>query len=195
MKPEQAALRSKTAGLRAPRAAETRPAVLGERSWAVTVATTIKSRSRASMPECRSASRPARVAMSATDSLSAMRRVWIPTLLRIHSSLVSTIRLRSSLVRTLSGWYEPTPVTRDPRDGETFCPRLRVAVVMVVPHVRSGQGFAGGRAAQWSRRPWFRDVSSLGLDFRCLPAWDLSLVSTRCLVPARRRKRDGKPWS
>ena len=42
--------------------------------------------------------------MSATVSLSAIRRVAMPTRSRIHSSLVSTIWARSSLVSTRDGW-------------------------------------------------------------------------------------------
>ena len=67
-----------------------------------------RSTSDGASPEAASAFAPAASAMSATVSSSrATRRDWMPTRDLIHSSLVSTIFARSSLVTTLAGWYPP----------------------------------------------------------------------------------------
>src|ERR671915_109998 len=70
-----------------------------------------RSSSDASRPATASASRAAlteRVVV--VSSSAAMRRSRIPVRVTIHSSDVSTIRDRSSLVRTRDGAYIPQPV-------------------------------------------------------------------------------------
>ena len=85
--------------------AATRAAMFGDRSMAVQVATMTRSTSSAVTPEFVMAADAALAAITSTgSSSSAMCRVWIPTRLRIHSSFVSTIFARSSLVSTLGGW-------------------------------------------------------------------------------------------
>jgi hypothetical protein len=68
------------------------------------VATNTVSMSAAVSPELASAFSAANVAMSATDSDSAMRRSAMPTRSRIQASLVSTIVASSALVTTRLGW-------------------------------------------------------------------------------------------
>ena len=97
-------LRSYAAGALMPSFAATRAATFGLRSTDVQVATATRSMSAAVRPEPASALPAAAAAMSATVSLSAMRRVAMPTRSRIHWSLVSTIWARSSLVSTRAGW-------------------------------------------------------------------------------------------
>ncbi|CPU66814.1 Uncharacterised protein [Mycobacteroides abscessus] len=124
-KPEHATFTSSTAGPTTPRRSSsdassgvdcpgmtpvrrwyaTRPAVLGERSVAVAVATMTRSTSAGSTPASSSAWRAAAVAMSATVvSSSATCRVTMPVRERIHSSLVSTSCAMSSFVSVFSGW-------------------------------------------------------------------------------------------
>ena len=74
--------------------------------------------SAGSSPESFSARAPASAAMSTSCvSLSAMRRLSMPTRERIHSSLVSTRAASSSLVTTRSGWKLPSPSSRAPGDA------------------------------------------------------------------------------
>ncbi len=88
-----------------PRRWATLVATFGQRSTDEQVATTTRSMSAAISPEPASAFSAAAAAMSATvSSPAAMRRVAMPTRSRIHSSLVSTICARSSLVSTRDGW-------------------------------------------------------------------------------------------
>lgn len=103
-KPEQAVLRSYAPGALMPSLAATRQATLGLRSTDVQVATTTRSMSAAVSPALASALPAAAVAMSATVSSPAIRRVTMPTRSRIHSSLVSTIWAISSFVTTREGW-------------------------------------------------------------------------------------------
>src|SRR5215472_17147401 len=66
-------------------------------------------------PLAASALPPAATDMSATVSSGpAIRLLAIPTRLRIHSSLVSTVAARSSLVTIFAGWYPPKASTRAP---------------------------------------------------------------------------------
>ena len=70
---------------------------------------------RARAPASFSARAPASAAMSTSCvSLSAIRRLSMPTRERIHSSLVSTRAASSSLVTTRSGWKLPSPSSRAP---------------------------------------------------------------------------------
>ena len=70
----------------------------------VAVATRIKSISLALILACSIAFSAAFAAMSLVySSLAAMRRSLMPVRVVIHSSLVSTMRERSSLVRIFSG--------------------------------------------------------------------------------------------
>ena len=87
-----------------PSRAATRVATFGQRSIEEQVATTTRSMSAAVSPEPASAFSAAEVAMSATVSASAIRRSAMPTRSRIHSSLVSIVLARSSLVTTREGW-------------------------------------------------------------------------------------------
>ena len=60
--------------------------------------------SSGSMPAVRMARRPATAAIEAVVSwAAATRRSRIPVRVTIHSSVVSTIRSRSALVRTCAG--------------------------------------------------------------------------------------------
>ena len=80
-------------------------AVFGIGASGVQVATMIRSMSSEDRPLAARALPPALTAMSATVSSGpAIRRLAMPTRLRIHSSLVSTIVASSSLVRTRAGW-------------------------------------------------------------------------------------------
>ena len=80
-------------------------AVLGICTSGVQVATITRSMSAGDRPLAASALPPAATAMSATvSSGAAIRRLAMPTRLRIHSSLVSTVAASSSLVTTLAGW-------------------------------------------------------------------------------------------
>ena len=64
----------------------------------------MRSMSSGSRPAVRMARRPATEAIDAVVSCAAAtRRSRIPVRLTIHSSLVSTIRSRSALVRTWGG--------------------------------------------------------------------------------------------
>ena len=79
------------------------------------VATITRSMSAGESPLAARALPPAATAMSATVSSGpAIRRLAMPTRLRIHSSLVSTVLARSSLVTTLAGWYPPNARIRAP---------------------------------------------------------------------------------
>ncbi len=105
MKPAHTTLMSIRAGEPSPSRAATRAAVLGLRPCAVQVATSTRSISAGARPLLASALAAASAAiMSTLSSGPMMWRVRMPTLLRIHSSLVSTILARSSLVSTLVGW-------------------------------------------------------------------------------------------
>ena len=105
MKPAQTTLMSIAAGRGTPSRAATRAAVFGERSTAVEVATSTRSMSPGASPAAASALAAACAASSSTGSSGpAMWRVRMPTRLLIHSSLVSTMARRSSLVSTLAGW-------------------------------------------------------------------------------------------
>src|SRR5438105_11756211 len=77
--PEHAVLRSYAAGEAMPSLAATRVATFGQRSTDEQVATVTRSISAAERPELASALPAAAAAMSATDSVSAMRRVTMPT--------------------------------------------------------------------------------------------------------------------
>lgn len=103
--PAQTTLTSIAAGEGMPRRAATRAAVFGDRSIAVEVATTTRSTVSGPCPAAASALAAACAASSSTGSSGPARwRVRMPTRLRIHSSLVSTMPARSSLVRILAGW-------------------------------------------------------------------------------------------
>lgn len=106
VKPEQTTLMSMTAGPPPmPSLAATRAAMLGERSIAVDVATRTRSMSSGVSPAFARALPAAWKASSSTGSSGpAMWRVLMPTRDRIHSSLVSTMAARSSLVITFAGW-------------------------------------------------------------------------------------------
>src|SRR5580658_2230785 len=98
MKPEHAALTSKQA------------AVAGIGRSGVIVATIKRSMSEALTPASSRARCPARTPRSdVACSSEAILRSRIPLRARIHSSEVSTIRARSSLVKMRSGAYEPVP--------------------------------------------------------------------------------------
>lgn len=102
--PEQTTLMSITAGEPMPRRAATRADMLGERSMAVEVATRTMSMSEGCSPAVARALAAACAARSSTGSSGPPTcRVLMPTRLVIHSSLVSTMTARSSLVRTLAG--------------------------------------------------------------------------------------------
>ena len=104
MKPEQAALTSNAGQPAAPRRACTRQAVDGKMRSGVVVPTTISSISEASTPAASSARTAAWKARSPVVSPSAATCRWrMPVRAAIHSSEVSTIFARSSLVRTLAG--------------------------------------------------------------------------------------------
>ena len=80
-------------------------ATLGMDVSAVQVATITRSMSAADRPLAASALPPAALAMSARlSSGPAIRLLAIPTRLRIHSSVVSTVAASSSLVSTRAGW-------------------------------------------------------------------------------------------
>ena len=80
-------------------------AVFGICASGVQVATITRSMSSGDRPLAASALPPAATAMSATVSSGpAIRRLAMPTRLRIHSSVVSTVAASSSLVTTLAGW-------------------------------------------------------------------------------------------
>src|SRR5579859_1548822 len=90
-------------------------AVLGIKTSGVQVATITRSMSAAARPLAASAFPPAATAMSVTVSSGlASRLLSMPTRLRIHSSLVSTVAARSSLVSTFAGWYPPNARIRAP---------------------------------------------------------------------------------
>ncbi len=86
-----------------PRRRATVADTLGIGASGVQVATITRSMSSGDRPLAASALPPAMTAMSARVSSSAIRRLAMPTRLRIHSSLVSTVAARSSLVTTLAG--------------------------------------------------------------------------------------------
>src|SRR5262245_3893220 len=95
----------------------TTAAVFGIITSGVHVATITRSMSSGDSPLPASALPAAATAMSATVSSGpAMRLLAIPTLLRIHSSLVSTVAASSSLVTILAGWYPPNARTRAPTE-------------------------------------------------------------------------------
>jgi hypothetical protein len=103
--PAQAVLTSMVAGAGMPSWRATRAAMLGLRSVAVQVATTTRSTASATMPAWRRAAAAASAAIRSRGSSGpAIRRSRMPTRLRIHSSLVSTIVARSWLVSTFAGW-------------------------------------------------------------------------------------------
>src|SRR5450631_1196909 len=90
-------------------------AVLGIGASVVHVATISRSMSAGDRPLPASAFPPAATAMSASVSSGpAIRRLAMPTRLRIHSSLVSTCWAISSLVTTRVGWYPPNDRIRAP---------------------------------------------------------------------------------
>jgi hypothetical protein len=90
-------------------------ATFGMAVSAVQVATTTRSMSAAGRPLAASAFPPAAVAMSARlSSGPAIRLLAIPTRLRIHSSVVSTVAASSSLVTTRAGWWPPKARIRVP---------------------------------------------------------------------------------
>src|SRR5215472_473511 len=90
----------------------TTAAVLGIITSGVQVATITRSMSAGDRPLPASALPAAATAMSATVSSGpAILLLAIPTRLRIHSSLVSTVAASSSLVTILAGWYPPKAST------------------------------------------------------------------------------------
>src|SRR6266700_5179782 len=100
-----------------PRRVATMAAVFGIMTSGVQVATVTRSMSAADRPLAASALPPAATAMSATLSSGlASRLLSMPTRLRIHSSLVSTVPARVSLVSTFGGWYPPNARIREPWD-------------------------------------------------------------------------------
>ena len=77
-----------------------------------------RSMSAGDRPLPASALPPATTAMSVTlSSGPAIRRLTMPTRLRIHSSVVSTWAARSSLVTTWPGWWPPKDKIRAPAAG------------------------------------------------------------------------------
>src|SRR4051812_9612408 len=118
MNPEHAAARSNPGTPGNPRLCATKHAVDGKIISGVTVAQMISSMSFASKPAAAIALRAAAVARVAVDSPSeTMRRSRMPVRWTIHSSLVSTIFARSSLVNRLSGNWLPVPTMLAPRVG------------------------------------------------------------------------------
>src|SRR4051812_35916323 len=108
--PLHAAERSKAGVEPMPKDAATKHAVDGNAISGVAVPTTTRSISLASTPAAfiaRVAAWLARVAVDSVDE--AIRRSLIPVRCMIHSSLVSTIRERSSFVSRFSGTYDPVP--------------------------------------------------------------------------------------
>ena len=102
-------------GDRMPSRVATWAAALGIWLGIVQVATSTRSMSDAPRPLAASALPPAVTAMSTLDSSGpATRRLAMPTRLRIHSSLVSICRARSSLVTTRAGWCSPRARIRAP---------------------------------------------------------------------------------
>src|SRR5205814_7827766 len=84
----------------------------------VAVATRIRSISLAEIFACSIAFSAAFVAMSLVcSSFAAMRRSLMPVRVVIHSSLVSTMRDRSLLVRIFFGTYLPVPMIETVRRG------------------------------------------------------------------------------
>src|SRR4051812_29732241 len=116
MKPLQAADMSNAGTPGSPRSAPMKHAVDGKTISGVIVAQTIRSRSFGSMPAASMALRAAAAPRVAVDSPGpAMRRSRMPVRWTIHSSLVSTIRDSSSLVRRFSGSALPVPVMMAPK--------------------------------------------------------------------------------
>jgi hypothetical protein len=105
-----------------PSRAATVAATLGIALSAVEVATITRSMSAGARPLAASALAPAAAAISATVSSGpAILRLAIPTRLRIHSSLVSTVWARSWLLTTLAGWYPPKASIRVPAAHSVLC--------------------------------------------------------------------------
>jgi hypothetical protein len=103
-KPAQAAEISRQAALVAPIFFWTKQAVAGKSMSGVAVATRIRSISAGEIFACSIAFSAAFAAMSLVcSSFAAMRRSLMPVRVVIHSSFVSTMRDRSSLVRTFLG--------------------------------------------------------------------------------------------
>jgi hypothetical protein len=103
-KPEQTACRSKAAPWTMPRPACTVTAVAGKVWSGVEVASTIRSMLEASTWALISAARAACSARSEVSSpAAAMWRSRMPVRCTIHSSVVSTERASSSLLRTRAG--------------------------------------------------------------------------------------------
>ena len=97
-------MRSNAPGATMPSRVATVAAVLGMGASGVQVATMTRSMSAGDRPLAASAFPPAATAMSASVSSGpAIRRLTMPTRLRIHSSLVSTCWAISSLVTTRAG--------------------------------------------------------------------------------------------
>ena len=109
--PEQAALKSNACRRVAPRPSCTREAVDGKRCSGEAVATITISTRFAGTSATRNASCAALMARVAVVSCGSVAMcLWrIPVRVRIHSSLVSTMRDRSSLVRMWLGTLFPHP--------------------------------------------------------------------------------------
>ena len=106
-------------------------AVFGIGASGVQVATITRSMSAGDRPLAASALPPAATAMSATVSSGpAIRRLAMPTRLRIHSSVVSTVAASSSLVTTRVGWYPPNARIRAP--AEPSVSRIRSPLLQSV---------------------------------------------------------------
>ena len=104
MKPEHTACTSKAAPPVMPRPAWILTAVAGNVRSGVAVAQMMRSMSLGSMPERTRAWREAAMPRSEVSSpSSAMWRCSMPVRSLIHSSVVSTMRARSSLVMTRLG--------------------------------------------------------------------------------------------
>ena len=118
MNPLHAAARSMAGVLVSPRLAATKQAVLGKVISGVIVPQRMRSMSFGASPAASIALRAAAVASVAVDSsLPAMRRSRMPVRCTIHSSLVSTIFDRSSLVSLRSGTLLPVPAIIAPKLG------------------------------------------------------------------------------
>jgi hypothetical protein len=114
--PEQAADMSNAGAPGMPSSAPMKQAVLGNTISGVMVATTISLDVLGVRPAASIALRAAvapRVAV--VSPLAAIRRSLIPVRWVIHSSFVSTILARSSLVRRRSGTQLPVPVMFAPK--------------------------------------------------------------------------------
>ena len=108
-KPEQAAFRSKAAAFGAPISCWITLAILGVRKSEVTVHEMTSPISSGDIPAASIARSEACFPMYHVGSQPAIGRSVMPVLVLIHSSLVSTKRVKSSFVNICSGTYLPIP--------------------------------------------------------------------------------------